>query len=56
MVMLGGMKIKEEIMIDLDKLISLVLDLKLEESKDNYDVEKCKELEQEILTYLKNNI
>ena len=43
-------------MIDLDKLISLVLELKLEESKENCNVEKCKELEQEILTYLKSNI
>lgn len=43
-------------MIDLDKLVNLVLELKLEESKDNYNVDKCKELEQEILTYLKINI
>ena len=43
-------------MIDLDKLIDLVLKLKLEESKDNCNLEKCKELEQEILTYLKSNI
>lgn len=43
-------------MIDLDKLVNLVLTLKLEESKDSYNVEKCKELEQKILTYLKSNI
>ena len=43
-------------MIDLDKLVNLVLELKLEESKDNCNVDKCKELEKEILTYLKSNI
>ena len=43
-------------MIDLDKLVNLVLTLKLEESKDNCNVDKCKVLEQEILTYLKSNI
>ena len=40
-------------MIDLDKLVNLVLELKLEESKENCNVEKCKELEQEILTCVK---
>ena len=43
-------------MLDLKILIDLVLKLKIEESKEHFDITKCKELETEILTYLKNNI
>lgn len=43
-------------MIDLRFLADLVLDLKFEESKEDANEKKCKELEEEILTYLKSNI
>lgn len=43
-------------MLDLEKLTDLVLDLKLEECKKNVDLDKIKDLEKQILTYLKSNI
>ena len=43
-------------MLDLEKLTDLVLELKLEESKSNFDLDKIRDLEKQILTYLKSNI